>query len=123
MALEWKWSEKAGEVTFEELFDFQKRKFTYNLYVGNAYLITIREWKDGDGKDKYELVSFFLDKNHMKNCLGLNPKEGYCENHYDNDYHKLTAIRLNRRYCKKANEIAGLLLKAFDTIDISVYDE
>lgn len=122
--LRWEWNEKIGEV---EMVEFDKdntpHHFTLDLYQGNAYLIIIHNYKDEDGTDMYNMVGFFLDKYHAKNCLGLNKKEGYTENIYNKKWSKWTKVTLNKRKYRYTKELVGMLTEAFDTIDIQIYSE
>lgn len=122
MAIQWKWNEKCGEATFVDIYDGDNRTSTTNLYVGNAYLIFINEWEE-NGQNMYSLSTFWADKEHMKNCLGLNKKAGYTENIHDKDYCRLTKIRLNKKKCRHTKEIVTALIQAFDNIDIEIYTE
>lgn len=111
----WDFNEKVGEfIRMNE----EGKENTYNLYVGNAYLIEIAEWEE-DGKELYVINSFALDKDHFKNCLGLNKKGGFTNNIYNRPYSKLVKVKLDKTKCK-AKEIAGLLIDAFDTIQIEI---
>lgn len=122
MALQWKWDELCGEATFKETFNGETKDVTVNLYVGNAYLIFIREWKEDD-VDKYSLYSFWADKEHMKNCLGLNKKKGYVDNTFDKPYGKLVKIRLNKKKCRYYKDIVSTLAEAFNDIDIEIFSK
>lgn len=122
MALNWLWNEKCGEATFRDTYDGDNREYTVNLYVGNAYLIFINEYTE-DGVDKYSLSDFWIDKSHMKNCLGLNKKEGYTENILNKEYRKLVKIRLNKKKCKHFKDIITALIQAFDDITVEIYSE
>lgn len=114
MALNWKWSEKVGEA------DIQQKgiEFTCSLYQGNAYLIFLYEWEE-DGQNLYQMHSFWADKDHMKNMLGLNPKNGFSVNEFNLESERLVAIRINRkmRYTK---EIVTSLVQAFDNLKIEL---
>lgn len=68
MALNWKWSEKAGEMIFREA-DGEELKIS--LYQGNALLIMLYEYEDETGNEMYNMWSFWADEQHAKNCLGL----------------------------------------------------
>ncbi len=72
MSLNWNFNtDKIG--TWKEthkMRDGSEREFLYNIYSGNALAIMVAEWNE-NGKDLYQLVNFFADKDHMKNCLGL----------------------------------------------------
>ena len=63
MAVRWEWKQKVGEFTFDGQ--------TVNLYEGNCFLIGIKEFKNDEGEDVYNLSWFFADKQHAKRCLGL----------------------------------------------------
>ena len=117
--LEWKWDEKCGEAVYVDELNNNK-ELVCDLYVGNAYLIQIHEYTD-NGKDMYTMFDFWFDKEHAKDCLGLGKKGD--ENRYNRPYSKLIKMRLNRAKCKKAKEIAALLIKAFDDITIEIYSE
>lgn len=113
----WDFSEKAGMATYVSA---EGNKTTHNLYVGNAYLIETSEWEE-DGRKLYTVSDFFLDKDHFKRCLGLT--KGSEGNILDQPYRKLVAITLNKKYCRKAKEIAGFLIQAFDDLDIKIINE
>ena len=110
MAVEWKWSEKCGEVTFKRETGFT---YTSNLYVGNCFLIMINEWEE-DGKGKYALNSFFVDSQHMERCL---------KNNIFTEYDKLISIKINKAKCRNYKKIVALLAEYMDDIDISVYKD
>ena len=111
MAIQWKWDEKCGEVTFRREDGYT---YTSNLYVGNCFLIMINEWTDEEGKEKYALSSFFADADHMERCL---------KNDIFSKYDKLTAITINKAKCRNYKKIISLLTEYLDDIDISVYKE
>ena len=113
MALTWKWDEKCGEMVVTD--PLSNKEFTKNLYVGNAYLIMMSEWNE-DGTDKYALWSFWADKEHMKNCLGLSKKSG--GNIYDNC---IKSISINKAKCPHWKDIVDAVGKAFDAIEIKLY--
>lgn len=114
MSLNWQWNQKCGTATFYD--KLAEKEFTVNLYEGNAYLIFLNEWGDG----RYSLYSFWADKQHMNNCLGLS--KGYKDN-IMNDYQVLTKIRLNKTHCHYIKEITTALVKAFDEISIEIFKE
>ena len=122
MAIEWNWNEKIGEVTILQTYGGKSREFTQNLYNGNAYLIFIREWTEDDGVEKYEVCNFWLDKSHMKNCLGLNKKGGYGNNIHSYDGYRITKFRLSKK-CRNLKEIIDAITQAFDNITIEIYTE
>lgn len=75
MALHWQWEDKCGEATLVQMHEGEDDKvFTLSLYPGNAYLIMLHE-REEDGKDVWSMFSFWADKDHMKNMLGLNKKD------------------------------------------------
>lgn len=89
MSLNWQWKEDKVGTWTEKQGD---REYTYNLYSGNALLIMIAEWEE-KGQDLYTVHGFFCDKDHMKNCLGLN--KDYKQNIYSD---RLIKIELNADY-------------------------
>ena len=119
MALNWRWEDKCGEAT---IVDIENREHTLNLYEGNAFLIFLREYEEG-GYNMYSLWSFWADKEHMKNCLGLNKKKGYTENIYEDGSSKIIKMRLNKDKCRNIKDITTALVQAFDNINIEIYKE
>lgn len=123
MALRWDWDEKCGEVTLVQMHpDEEDREFTLTLYTGNACLIMLHEFVE-DGEERYSLANFWADKAHMKNCLGLNKREGYTENIHNTPYQKFTKFRLNKNKCRYIKDIVPALVQAFDNIDIEIYTD
>lgn len=110
MAIEWKWSAKCGEATFR-----REDGYTYNvnLYVGNCFLIMVYEYKD-DGREKYNLSSFFVNEEHMERCL---------KNNIFSEYETLTAITINKAKCRNYKKIVALLTEYMDDVEISVYKD
>ena len=113
--LVWNWKEPCGEATIDCR---DGHTATLNLYRGNAYLIWIDEHEDHG-----EVISFFHDKQHMKNMLGLNKKEGHDYNHFNKSWFRVTKLRLNKARHPRAYEIAEAFAKAFDDITIEIYKE
>lgn len=125
MAIQWRWDEKCREATFRrEIKDGEVKTVTANLYEGNAYLIFIYEWTEGE-TEHYNLWGFFADKDHMKRCLGIDKKdkETYGHNMYDKSYDKLVKVRLNKSKSRHYKDIIQALVQAFDDIEIEVYTE
>lgn len=123
MALHWQWDEKCGEATLVQMHpDEENREFKLGLYTGNAFLIMLTEYEE-KGESYWNMYSFWADKAHMKNCLGLNKKEGYTSNMYDTPYQRLTKFRLNKAKCRYIKDIVPALVQAFDNIDIEIYSE
>lgn len=123
MALCWSWDEKCGEATLvmtQE--DGTEVEYKLGLYTGNACLIMLSEWQE-DGKDMYNMFSFWADKYHMKNCLGLNKKEGYTDNMYVTPYQRITKMKLNKKKCRYFKDIVAALTQAFDNLIIEVVSE
>lgn len=122
MALYWEWKDKVGEAVF---FNTQTNKeYTISLYKGNAFLIFINEYKETDEKGEehnmYNLHSFFCDEAHGKRCLGL--VKG-TDNMFNDDYCRLTKIRLNKDKYPYTKKLVDMLVKAFDEITIELYRE
>lgn len=122
MALRWDWKEKCGEATLVQDFGRGLEEHKLALYTGNAFLIMLSEWTDDDGNDMYNMYSFWVDKYHMKNCLGLNKKEGYTENLYAGR-DRITEIRLDKDRCKHLKDIVPALVQAFDNLKVEIYTE
>lgn len=117
MALEWNFKKKVGEAIIKQ----KDTTYTVNLYNGNAYLIFIYEYVDEKtGNNMYSLWTFWGDKVHAKNCLGIT--KGH-DNIYEDEFDKIIKFRFNKTKCRNVNEIIGLIVKAFDNIDIEVYTE
>lgn len=124
MALLWDWNEKCGEATlWEKRNDGTEQEFPLTLYKGNAFLIMLYEFTDDDGTDKYDMVGFFVDKDHAKNCFGLNKKGGHTDNMYEREWQKITRIRLNKSKYPYTKELVQMLSQAFDNITIEIYSE
>ena len=119
MALNWKWDEKCGEAVIQQ----GEKEFTVNLYQGNAFLIFIHQYTDDEGQEMYNLYTFFLDKEHMKNCLGLNRKEGYGGNMFDEGGCKLKKIRINKAKYPYTKDLVQTLVQAFDDLTIEIFKE
>lgn len=121
MALNWKWDEKCGEAVIQQ----RGKEFTLNLYKGNAYLIFISEYKDEDGQNMYSLYSFFADKDHMRNCLGLSKAKGrgLCENIFNSGGDILKSIRINKAKYPYTKDLVYALTQAFDNLTIEIYSE
>lgn len=120
MALYWDWKEKVGEATFEQ----KGKEYTISLYKGNAFLIFINEYKETDSEgvehNMYNLYSFFCDEAHAKRCLGLTKGT---DNMFNDEYCRLTKIRLNKARYTCTNKLVSMLIKAFDNLDIEIYKE
>lgn len=120
MAIRWNWDEKCGEAIFKDLET--GKEFTKTLYVGNAFLIFLTEWNE-DGKDMYALYTFFADEEHAKNCLGLNKKNNYGDNMFENGITELVKLRINKQKCRYWKKIVTLFTQAFDAIQIELFKE
>lgn len=78
------------------------------LYSGNALLIGCIE---DDEKDTYSVNTFFCNKDHMRNCLGIAKNFDNIYNHYQ--YNKITLYK-EYRYTK---DIVNAFIKAkFDNV-------
>lgn len=121
MALQWHWDKKIGEAVFDNIYlSDPTKELTINLYEGNALLIMIHEYKDKEtNKDMYDMFGFFVDKQHMNNCLGLTKG-------HDNIYAshgRLKRISFNKVKSRNYKQIIPALIKAFDDIEIKIYTE
>lgn len=123
MALHWDWKEKCGEITVVQMHEGEEaREFKLGLYTGNACLIMLNEWEE-NGEKYWSMSSFWADKQHMKNCLGLNKKDGYDSNIYSTPYNKWTRVRLNKKKCRYFKDIMAAITQAFDDITIEICSE
>ena len=119
MAVTWSWSEKLGSMEFTQKHEKEEFHYTLNLYCGNCLAAIIYEFKDQEtGKDMYQFNSFWNDKDHLKNCLGLS--KDFNTNIYNNEYNDnhLDVIRLNTYYEKDAMTIAKLFVKARHKVEL-----
>ena len=110
MALRWDFKHKAGTVT-------QEKTGTRNWYEGNGLMIVLNEWTE-EGKEFYSMYWFFADKEHMKNCLGLNKKQGYSDNMFEDD--PITEITISRENCYQWKDLVTILPKVFPDIKITI---
>lgn len=123
MALHWDWNEKCGEATLvQREDDGTEKEFKLGLYTGNACLIMLYEWEE-NGEKMWSMFSFWAGVDHMKNCLGLNKKQGYTENIHDRGYQTFTKFKLDKKKCRYFKEIVAALIRAFDNITIEVVSE
>lgn len=102
MAVKWSWKDKMGRITFE---DYENNKFVVNIYRGNCLAVLINEWRE-EGKDKYNVYSFFLDADHLKRVAKDDPKIFF---------YKVKTIRLNTYYKESIT-----LLKTFTQVGYKV---
>lgn len=108
MSLNWKWSDKYGEVICKGT----NKEWKFNIYGGNALAIFIYEWKEED-IEQYQLQGFFCDKDHAKRCLGIS--KGTV-----NIYKDYIRYRINVNH-PKGRILAELLVKAYDNVEIELY--
>lgn len=111
--LQWDFNEKVGECVWDYV-----NEVTLNLYEGNAFLIFVNEFKEGEA-EKYSVWAFFTNEQHMKNCLGLNKK--CCDHNIFEGEIKL--VRINKAKCRNYKKIVSLLAQGFDNIKIEIYNE
>lgn len=110
MALRWDFKYKGGTVT-------QEHGGTHNWYEGNGLMIVLNEWEE-NGKEYYSMYWFFVDKDHMKNSLGMNKKQGYTDNIFADD--PITEIVISRENCYRWKDLVTILPKAFPDIKITL---
>ena len=128
MSLNWSWDSCCGEAVFESTYwnplegKDETRQFTTKLYQGNAYLIFIYHYEE-NGEKMYTLHTFFADKEHMKNCLGLNKKWSKDNIFNEDGYSKLVKISLDKNHNAYVKQIVDALVQAnFSKLEITVYD-
>lgn len=100
--------------------DFYKYKLT--LYTGGNCLAAItHEFRDKEThKNMYTLNSFYGDKDHLKNCLGLS--KDYNTNIYNDEVNRLVKVKLNTYYKKDVFMMAELFTKAGHKVEL-YYEE
>lgn len=116
MAIQWRWDEKCGEAVLRQTSGGETRDFTLSLYTGNCYLIFLHEFVE-DGEERYSMSSFWADKKHMENCLGLSKGS---HNIYSG-YQTFTRFRLDMNKCRYWKTIVPAIKKAFPDIVIELY--
>lgn len=103
MALRWSWKNKMGEMTItQQDLDGETNNFRINIYHGNCLAVFIYECKNAEGKEMYDIYSFFVDKQHAKRMA----KE--CPTLF---WDKVKSIKLNLAF-KECETLAKLLTKA-----------
>lgn len=118
MALRWDFKEKAGTVTEIQL----GKEFTHNFYEGNALMIALYEYTEDDGTKMYDLMWFFCDEAHAKNCLGLKKNaQGEQSNMFGED--GITHLTIYREHCRQWQTIVNLFTKAFPHITIELLEK
>ena len=123
MSVNWNWKDKVGTMTVVQSHPGEEdRTFELSLYQGNAFLIMLHEYQE-DGQDMYSMYSFFADKQHAKNCLGLNKKQDFGDNFLDTPYNKATKFRINKKKYRYTKDLVTLLAEAFDSIEIEIFAE
>lgn len=104
MPLTWDWKKPCGYANvILPSGDYEM----LTLYKGNAFLLFMAECAD-----EYQLVGFWLSKDHAKNCLGLT--KGY--NRWSLN---ITSVTLFPTECDWL-DIAKLLHKAYPNIEINI---
>lgn len=121
MAITWRWDEKCGEATLVEVIKGNPKKITLDLYTGNCYLILIRKFQD-DGEMRHALYGFFANKDHMNRCLGIGKYKGE-HNIFNEEYSRITKLRINKKKMKYWKQIVPAFIKAFDDIEMEFYTE
>lgn len=108
MALIWDFDKKCGTITF--LNNRTAKEEKYNLYQGNAFLIVL----DEDEKS-YNLVAFFTDLKHCRNCLGLS--KGFSNIFESNP---ITKIVIYHDIYGYTSQLVKYLIEAFPNIKITL---
>lgn len=96
MALQWKWTDKMGEMTIKQ----KEKTFDVNIYAGNALAIFICEYEQ-DGEERYVMYHFFADKKHCDNII-KNGKRLFTD--------EVVSIELNLFY-KSAHTLLDILAR------------
>ena len=122
MAIQWRWDEKIGEAIVRQSIGDKTKDFTKSIYDGNCFMIFLNEWNE-DGVDKYSLYSFFADERHAKICLGLDKREEYAGNIFNDGLNTLIKLRINKKKSRNYKKIVTLFAQAFDNLEIEIYSE
>lgn len=111
MALHWEWSKKCGEMVVKYT---EHPPMKLDLYKGNAFLIMIYQ----DEKEKtYQLWSFFANKDHAKNCLGLTKGN---TNIFDREDMWIDSITIYTNIYERWWMVTDLFTRAFDNLTINL---
>lgn len=122
MAIHWDWKDKIGTATLVQTWPKEgEKEYTLHLYQGNAFLIMLNEW-DEDGQTMWSMFNFFADKDHAKNCLGLNKKDPDSTNILNSGFNRVTKFRLSKKY-RYLKDLVPMLAQAFDDLTIEIYKE
>lgn len=121
MALHWNWKEKCGTVLVS-WYDGndERRTGDLSMYQGNAELIFL--WEN---VETFTMFSFWADREHMKNCLGLTKGNS---NIYADDQNgvKFLEFTFYKNRMRDLPQIVTAIVKAFPRISINIeeaYDE
>ena len=122
MSLNWEWTDKMGDVIYEDDRYTPGHPYQTNIYQGNALMIWCNEWEndpnDPTAGTSYSLGNFCIDIEHFRNMLGLNAKKGYSTENLFNGYN-IKLLRLNTRY----KSVPKIVAKAHTNIAIELYYE
>ena len=66
MAINWNWKDKMGTV---EVPATNGKMLTLNIYHANCFCIMCNEWKNEEGIENYQVSSFIIDNDHLKNMI------------------------------------------------------
>lgn len=117
MALNWLWENKCGTLVEagrrwnKETQKTEDAEYSYTLYDGNALMIALAEW--GEGEDtQWTMHTFWLDEGHMIRCMEDNASQ-------------FVKIRLNTKKIakKKLNTILKACIKYGITIELYASEE
>lgn len=82
----WDWAKDIGTVD-TNIWVKKDDSSQMKIYKGNGYAIFVAEWKE-DGNDMYEVYSFFVDKQHLRNCMKDNLHLELFKHFNSVDFHK-----------------------------------
>lgn len=71
MSVNWNWKDKVGELVFVRELNGERIEGSQSIYLANCLFCTLQEFTDDEGNEKYNFCDFYLDKSHLKKCLGL----------------------------------------------------
>lgn len=124
MSVNWLWKSEKGEFVYKcKDGEFKGEKFKVGMYGGNclcAHIYRFKKLNEQTGKKEkyYNFWGFWNDIEHLKNCLGMNPKKGYKDDMYkDDSMYQLVKIRVNAFY-PEMMKVAELFAKAGYKVEV-----
>ena len=64
----WNWKSELGSCKW---YCHDGKTTKVDIYCGNCLGVFIKNFKDENGEEMYNFITFFNDEKHLKRCLGL----------------------------------------------------